>query len=304
MNALNWELLTGPVVGGIIGYITNGIAIKMLFRPLKAIYLFGVKLPFTPGIMPKEKGRIAKSIGQVVSRELINEEVLTKVLLQENIYSHINEKIDDMIEQYQASKLKVRGLGEKLLDTDTLEKLTVQVEEAISKKIYTKVLELNLGKLASENLLNKIEEGFDKSIFGAFALFINDNFLKSIAEKLEPIINKVVEEQGEPIITNRVEKEIEGFLDQSIADVAVGIKDNSEIIKRIVEKSYTHFVQHNLSQALQIIDLSKVVEDRINAFDTLELEKVILEIMQKELNAIIWLGALLGAILGCIMSIV
>ena len=47
-----------PLLGGLIGYITNDIAIRMLFRPHKAKYLFGIHIPFTPGIIPKEKGRI------------------------------------------------------------------------------------------------------------------------------------------------------------------------------------------------------------------------------------------------------
>ena len=50
------QLIIGPLVGAIIGLITNGIAIKMIFRPLYAKYLWGWKLPFTPGLIPKEKG--------------------------------------------------------------------------------------------------------------------------------------------------------------------------------------------------------------------------------------------------------
>ena len=49
-----------PLVGAAIGYITNDIAIRMLFRPHEAKYLFGKQLPFTPGIIPKEKGRLAR----------------------------------------------------------------------------------------------------------------------------------------------------------------------------------------------------------------------------------------------------
>ena len=60
---MNLEILIPPLVGGVIGYITNDIAIKMLFHPRKAIYIGKWKLPFTPGLIPKEKHRVAKSIG-------------------------------------------------------------------------------------------------------------------------------------------------------------------------------------------------------------------------------------------------
>ncbi len=299
---MNFELLIGPIVGGIIGYITNGIAIKMLFRPLKPIYLFGIKLPFTPGIIPKEKGRVAKSIGAVVARELINEEVLSKVLLQENVYDHIDAKLGSLINQCEEDEWTVKETGEKLFGEEELEKLTQQVKRAAARKAYNKVLQLDLGKMAAQHLVNEVKNGFDRSIFGAFSFFINDSMIENIAEKLEPIINKVVAENGEDIITELIQKEMQELLYQPIG--AFKIKENSDMLKGAVKKLYTHFVQHDLSKALQVIDLSKVVEDRINAFDTLELERVILEIAAKELNAIIWLGALLGAILGCIMSIV
>ena len=52
--------IIAPLLGGVIGYITNDIAIRMLFRPHTAKYLFGVHIPFTPGIIPKEKGRISE----------------------------------------------------------------------------------------------------------------------------------------------------------------------------------------------------------------------------------------------------
>ena len=67
-----------PVVGAVIGYITNDIAIRMLFRPHQAKYFMGIHIPFTPGIIPKEKSRIAAAIGKAVSENLMNREVLEK----------------------------------------------------------------------------------------------------------------------------------------------------------------------------------------------------------------------------------
>ncbi|MDF2596516.1 MAG: hypothetical protein K0R69_2857 [Clostridia bacterium] len=296
---MNLDFLIGPAVGGIIGYITNGIAIKMLFRPLKPIYLGGMRLPFTPGIIPKEKGRMARSIGRVVGKDLINDEVLTKVLLQENIYRHIDERIENILQDYEQSQITIRDFCRQTAEEEHLERLKEQVSEAIVEKVYTKIVTIDLGKIAMENLANKI----DKSVFGAFALFINDSLIENIAAKLAPMINEMVEKEGRALIADLVEKEGEELLDKPLYEIIEKMKDNIDIIKGLIRKSYTYFVQNHLSRALEVIDLSKVVEERINALDTLELEKVLLEIMSKELNAIIWLGALLGAILGCFMSL-
>ena len=70
---MNIQFLIGPVIGLIIGYVTNNIAIKMLFRPLKPVYIGKRRVPFTPGLIPKEKERIAKTIGGVVSTELFGQ---------------------------------------------------------------------------------------------------------------------------------------------------------------------------------------------------------------------------------------
>jgi hypothetical protein len=73
---LQW--VVPPLVGAAIGWITNDIAIRMLFRPLRAVRVLGIQLPFTPGIIPKERRGLAVNIGRMVSRELITEEALRR----------------------------------------------------------------------------------------------------------------------------------------------------------------------------------------------------------------------------------
>lgn len=86
-----------PLLGGLIGYITNDIAIRMLFRPHKAKYLLGIHIPFTPGIIPKEKGRIAEAIGGVISENLMNNEVLEKYLLSDEMIGKVQSAVEEFI---------------------------------------------------------------------------------------------------------------------------------------------------------------------------------------------------------------
>ena len=85
--------ILAPIIGGIIGYITNDIAIRMLFRPHKAKYVCGMKIPFTPGIIPKEKGRIASAIGESISENLMNKDVLERNLLSDAMIIKIRTSI-------------------------------------------------------------------------------------------------------------------------------------------------------------------------------------------------------------------
>ena len=71
---LTWVL---PLVwGGVIGYLTNALAIRMLFRPLTRKYLLGIPVPLTPGIIPRRRGELARSIGRMVARDLLSAETL------------------------------------------------------------------------------------------------------------------------------------------------------------------------------------------------------------------------------------
>jgi hypothetical protein len=65
-----------PIVGAGIGLFTNWLAIKMLFRPLAERRLFGLRVPFTPGILPRERQRIASSLGDTVAIDLLDEKTI------------------------------------------------------------------------------------------------------------------------------------------------------------------------------------------------------------------------------------
>lgn len=73
---LPWVL---PIVlGAFIGYLTNSVAIRMLFRPIREIRILGVRLPFTPGVIPRQRGELAQSIGRMVARDLLTDDVFYK----------------------------------------------------------------------------------------------------------------------------------------------------------------------------------------------------------------------------------
>lgn len=63
-----------PVLGAIIGYVTNAIAIRMLFRPLTEKRIIGIRVPFTPGIIPRQRFQLAESMAKMVSTQLLNAE--------------------------------------------------------------------------------------------------------------------------------------------------------------------------------------------------------------------------------------
>ncbi len=66
-----WLVLLPPVAGGIIGYFTNDLAIQMLFRPYRALYLGKRRLPFTPGLIPRNQERLAQRVADTIMSSLL-----------------------------------------------------------------------------------------------------------------------------------------------------------------------------------------------------------------------------------------
>ena len=102
-----WTLAAPPIVGGIIGYFTNDIAIKMLFRPYRAVYLGGRRLPFTPGLIPSNQERLAKRISDTIMGSLLTpaelQNLARKLLQTERIQSAIYWLLDLALAQVQAA---------------------------------------------------------------------------------------------------------------------------------------------------------------------------------------------------------
>ncbi|HEY9642593.1 MAG TPA: DUF445 family protein [Coleofasciculaceae cyanobacterium] len=100
-----WTLAAPPIVGGIIGYFTNDIAIKMLFRPYRTLYIGGQRVPFTPGLIPSNQERLAKRIADTIMGSLLTpselQNLARKLLQTERIQAAIYWLLELSLEQIQ-----------------------------------------------------------------------------------------------------------------------------------------------------------------------------------------------------------
>ena len=76
------------------------------------------------------------------------------------------------------------------------------------------------------------------------------------------------------------------------------IKNSNIDIKSIILSLYTSIISSKLSSILDTINITKVIENKIKSMDSKEIEKLVLSIISKELNALVSLGAIIGFILG------
>ena len=91
------RMLAGPLIGAVIGYCTNYIAVKMLFRPYHPVKLCGRTLPFTPGIIPKRQPDLAKAVGKAVGENLFGEEEIKKIQSEIKDIENIKAQADKFV---------------------------------------------------------------------------------------------------------------------------------------------------------------------------------------------------------------
>ena len=290
-----------PLIGAVIGYITNDIAIRMLFRPRTAKYLFGIKLPFTPGLIPKEKSRIAASIGNAISKNLMNQEVIERTLLSQDMLNKIQSGIDSFVETQKANDETVEEFLSHYLSKDNIADIRSNVSTDLSKQIHNTLASAELGtKLAGiivKHVIKKVEEGL-LGLFGA------DQIVRLIAGHAESLlannINEMLALHSQEIVGDLIQDQLGRFLNLPMKQLFVGKEKQIEKLESTILSLYRTLVSEHLSKILDTINISKIVESRINEMDVKETERLILDVMNKELKAIVWLGALLGFLMGCV----
>ncbi|MDE6747738.1 MAG: DUF445 family protein [Lachnospiraceae bacterium] len=296
-----------PLVGAVIGYITNDIAIRMLFRPRTAKYLFGVKIPFTPGLIPKEKSRIASSIGDAISKNLMNREVLEKTLLSEDMTDKIRTGLRDFICKQKKNDESVEAFLSHYLSKEEIASIRINVSTDLSKQIHTALSSAQLGtKIANIVVAHVIEKVRNSTLgrSGMLGMLGADQIIGMVTGPLENLlaknINEILANHSKEMVGTLIDDQIGRFMEVPVKELFEGKEKQVKQAENTIISLYRTMVTEQLPRILDTLNISKIIEERINEMDVKETEKLILEVMNKELKAIVWLGALLGFVMGCV----
>ncbi len=88
-----------PLIGAFIGYLTNDIAIRMLFRPLKPWRIFGLRVPLTPGVIPSKRHQLAENIGEMVGGQLLTPQDIGEALSKEQFQEHLRRLVNSQVQE-------------------------------------------------------------------------------------------------------------------------------------------------------------------------------------------------------------
>lgn len=292
-----WKLITTPLIGAVIGYATNWVAVKMLFRPRKEICVFGRRLPFTPGVIPRGKARLARAIGRAVEEQLLTAEVLKEVLLSSEKKERLRREVSAFLEKERKSEESLRQAVQRLLPEERIDDFVESAEETVTDMVYDKVLQMNVGEIIADKVMESAREKLKDSMFG---MMLGGSVLEPIVRQVEEKINAYVAEYGRGVIEQMVLEESEKLQAKTVGETVCRVEEYGVDIPSVVLAQYETMVAEKLPQILGSLQLSAVVEERINAMEVEQVEELMLSIMKKELSAVVNLGALIGLILGLI----
>lgn len=297
---MNIQIFIPPVIGAAIGYITNDIAIKMLFRPRRPVYIGKFRLPLTPGLIPREKSRIAKSIGSVISEQLLDKDTIRSVLSSETMINRIRAGIERIIDANRANDDTIEQALLKFAPQELVDATVSDLKKELSELIHRKITEYPFGAAISKTVLLKLTEKINTGPFGLFSGFIDDTLVENVSQSIGEHIDKAIAENSEDIIRSLIDRELDKIKYYKISYVLDKYSSKLPTLVDFIMNSYITVIENHLTHILRSLNVAKIVEDKIESFDVVQLEEMILSIMKKELKAIVRLGAVLGFIMGWI----
>lgn len=370
------KYIIASIIGAVIGYLTNWLAIKMLFRPYNEVKIFGVKMPFTPGLIPKEQKRIAKSVGETIGTHLLSKDTLVDALRNQSVKDSVEKWSKNKIEEICKSEATLEELLMKI-DPDFNEKIKTKLkhiskeklQEILSKKIKEEIngtkkikdiagenikmsiknyivdekanIAFSIANLlkepsVAEKVKDMVAEGVSNNVNPLMAMFINPEaiyekavtvidgnlmkestqmditiFLSSLVDRLDYVeIRSLLKGVATEDIDLFIEK-ISSGLDNEMDDIWTNVvslkvttilenkKDSIETFGvSFVMSIFENFTNNEAVKVIELLNIEKIVEEQINSFPVDFAEEIIVGIANKELQAITWLGALLGGLIG------
>lgn len=215
------KFLIGACIGAVIGYVTNWLAIKMLFRPYTEKRFLGVKVPFTPGLIPKEKPRIGKSVGNAIGEHLLTKETIITSLCSENMNRQLKTWVKRKVEGLYSSKITIAEKMKQLSDNKA---------DNLKGNIQTKVGNLITNSIREDSFKDKIS-CFIKGKIGSFLSNNPDIILQN--ESFLLIKNRLVDEAGKYLDS----EELRIKASQIISKKINGLDGNEVTLEEIIPES-------------------------------------------------------------------
>ena len=235
----------------------------------------------------------------------MNREVLEKNLLSDDMLFKLGVTYDSFISKQKVNTETLRSFLCHFITTQDLDNIQSDAGIDLAAQIHSRLADSNLGSMLAHAAVKHAISKMENSLFGV--AFNAEQFLILLQEPAEHLLskqlNQIISNNSKEIITNLIGQESDKLLESQVCELLKGHDEQLQQVKHILLDGYRQIISVHLPKILSAIDISRIIRDRINEMEVEESEQIILSVMDKELRAIVWLGALLGSIIGIINCI-
>ncbi len=287
------QYIVTVVMGTVIGYGTNYVAVKMLFRPKKEVKAFGRTLPFTPGVIPKQKDKLAHAVGNAVGTSLLTKEDIKSRLTDGELKTAVTDKLTQVL----SAQIREEIIHLAKLDDEGYAKTKDRLSGAITKQILKSVNSIGVGERISDEtskaLMEKISGNMLKYV-------ISEELVKQFTDHVGKKVQEYIDDNGETLILAEVGKRLDTLEECTVTELLSRVDITDEKIQKTLSESYDKLVDKAVDSLLARVDIAGMIEAKIVEMDVDTLEELTLRVMKDQLDTIINLGALIGFALSMI----
>lgn len=280
--------VSGPVIGAVIGAFTNFIAIKMLFRPLKPVKIGNFTLPFTPGVIPRHQEELAVALSNTVYENFFTNSDIEGIFMTDEMTERFSEGIYSLLE----------GADLKAISEGLSEESKLKVKEAIYRKIHEMILNTDISGIVS----NETEKIIREKVKGGLVsnILLRDEVTGRIAAYAGRQVQDYIRENDVEILYPILEKQSENLKQMNLADLTEQVGVDKEIIMETIRKGYRSFMGSAKQKIAETFHIKDFIYAKIMELDPGEIEQLVNKAIKREMNYLVYLGALLGFIIGIV----
>ena len=192
----------------------------------------------------------------------------------------------------------ISDLGISVLGSEEkYEKGLDRLSEILSQQLLQSLRSGETIRMVSDTVIDKLVDQFRGGMLG---MFITDSFVESAKQMVEAGIQGEIEDKGEEFLNRMVRSQMDTWSRDTLSEIAFEAGYSDERVERILRKAYRGAVKSAVPALIDRINVSGMIEEKVNDMSNEQLEELVLSVMKRELNLIVNLGALIGLILGCL----
>lgn len=274
---MNIELLiklSPLLIATLHGYGAAWLAVRMLFRPRRPFYIFGRRVPLTPGMLPKEREHFIEALSTVIGDRLLDVETITDEILKLNLEPEITSI----------------ARREYLHQSQSEPTIQVVIEHLRQRLYHLRDSVETRWEIA--RALRRIVEAEINRRFSLLRRLIADYFLDE--ESLYRIVGDSIDQLADRIVESL-------YVRTTIAQAMAQIP---ETIFQGATSTQTAAVNSFVTVLSQRLDLRAILVNRLSALSNEAIEQLIMDTAGREIRAIVWFGAGIGLVVGVAQTLI